>query len=892
MTRPDEKRSVFDNDLSRHWSKTSSPMGHSGACIAEKTGIDLGVFHGEIPPDMILRRYKEFKEQIEKEISDGLLASFKVSPTVPNVLMPPAKYFRAVVWNLENFTGDSRPAGTTHVESARNMARSAIVADFAYRHGADVVLMMENGSDVGQAMTNLAQQWKAKEDKGPDMVKRSVEPLVSAATHGIPGIPYEVDSRIYENSSDTVRAMMLAGEGYLIEPDGFPGISLGNFEAALDRLYETSNHFETLEDRPAAPTKIGDGKKPIWVICDWCAGSLIEGFDVDFGATEDWSLIGNLLNAILSDFSSYLAQPASELGTVRRVILTIRELNAATPTPNPVSAVLEVLEMALLADLIVRGLGTTEFPKNIPSPSPPSEIFGKAPDVLLPDTRMLWRNSAGQPADLVSTALFLACGQRMKLTAHDADNGPMFTSTDGELLLNALVRLKVVGSPKSETYGFAYRPFTNDHLAAFLNRGFSDLGMSTAGIYGILHAGKNGQMVASQEPRGVLAGRSALVVNFPFTPKQDIPFCLFHNRFSETKRIKEMDDDYQKGVNAIRGRMLTVENMATVLSGADKGTQPLLVGDFNTPAEYIEEEAGGTRKNEGFRQRKATREQHKYKMAFAGYLRRTSWAHTNPRTSLKANFSLAIQKDCLNQPYDAVYQPFDFLRGRAKVQSAAVTQARSFFPPELVGEVIKYKTAKGEPRSKRLSILIIREIHNTYKGLIKLIIANISGSSDWLKGKKFEDGGAAAFLAADISALAFSLATREETFVDGIKGNLYVEGIIADDPVIQKYLSAIAAVEGEVRKYLEAEDKERKAAARKKSKKRAKSSSSSDDDPGASKGKKIVRRKKAAHERLGDIADLFLGLKNLESSSERRFWCAYRKLVSDHVPIVVEVEML
>jgi hypothetical protein len=96
------------------------------------------------------------------------------------------KYFRILVWNLENFTRDPRPRGTQAIDSMRNQARIAIVAELASRLNVDLLLMMETGSDVGPLCTHIEREVQKRKDKHDP---RPWHPLVSPPTGAMQEIP-------------------------------------------------------------------------------------------------------------------------------------------------------------------------------------------------------------------------------------------------------------------------------------------------------------------------------------------------------------------------------------------------------------------------------------------------------------------------------------------------------------------------------------------------------------------------------------------------------------------------------------------------------------------------------------------------------------------------------
>ncbi|WKB55798.1 hypothetical protein [Eleftheria terrae] len=846
-----------------------------------------------------------------------------VAPTLDNVVQTPMpRYFRALVWNLENFTHDPRPAGTQPIDSRRNQARMAIAADCAFRLGIDALLIMETGADVGQVMTRLAARWHQKEVDCGESGRRSVEPLVSPATHGLSELPQQVPPRLFDADVETLRALMLVGEGYRICPSGFPVLDGPALQGGLQLLWQASDCLNTLS-QPALV--LDDPEKALVILALWCDRHL-EGAQPPAWQEEHLSLVREVLVESIQSPEQFLSAPETELGRVREAILAARQLQDGWIHPSPAAGVAQVVQWTLLAWLLHRRLGSVGEGDVLPASSPGQ------PGHLLPSQQCLWLNSAGEPGDLVALSLLLGSRQAVTLQAHDQDNGAVFTASDGELLVYGLIRLGLVPKPHAETYGVAYRPYSPSHLQAFFGAPFEDLGYNTQGLYGVLHGGRNRDLLVSQTPGHVLAGRSAMKISFPVAAHLSVPFALHHNRYSGSKEIKAMDPAY-KVESDVLARLLTVEDEARLLAGHEPA--PLIVGDFNITAPFVQEEGGSKRKTPARDRRTTLRVKHLVDMGAAGYLRRCRSDGSHPETTLKRALSIAKGEARFSAPYDAVYQPFDFLDGGAKVRSAVVCSAFTFFTNELLKEQITVATATGS-ETIELQVVLVEQIVRTYTGVVHLIRSALADGEAWLQSHAARIPYADWLLRQHRKAVVDELWRRQSWFASSLAASFFsglapspASQVLHHLPPVLKELTAYAdalikqqkADKAKARRQAKAKPQARPAT-RRKAATAAVSPSAMDiavdddelpdvpddlgdlgdlndiddtdgeDTPSTSVRAPRGRRQRPIEQRLRDLGELVTALNKLEQDAEVRLWAAYTGIVSDHLPVLVEVDLL
>lgn len=209
----------------------------------------------------------------------------------------------------------------------------------------------------------------------------------------------------------------------------------------------------------------------------------------------------------------------------------------------------------------------------------------------------------------------------------------------------------------------------------------------------------------------------------------------------------------------------------------------------------------------------------------------------------------------------------------ATLRSAAVKDYLSLFPKELMDEFISFATEHGA-HAKHFGAFVGEEFKAAYERLASMIFFNIKDSADWLKARKFARADVVTYIVDHRDHLNHKLRERSKGLGLGWVHDPYRSDDFEAGPYMTNYRSALGLINGELAKLVQV-DKEMEKARREEE----------EDESG-------VRRKKPAHERLLEIESLFVALKNMETDPARRFWMFYRRNVSDHVPIMLEVEFL
>lgn len=872
-----------------------------------------------------------------------------MSPGSANALQAPPRYFRALVWNLENFTADKRPKGTEAVDSARNMARVATVGSLACRLGVDVALLMETGSDIGAVTTRLADHWNRCEEQLKDGTERPVHPLATSATHAMPELPWSVAPATYPAEPDVVNALRLLGEGYRISPTALPVLQHSSLQPIRDLLLRTANSFR-LADVPL-PEANADFTVTVRSWIAWCYDldrrfdlfSDADGLDDDADEdTEDEDFLddedSDIANepssddeemgeedrddmdgeaaseaaeeevsdddSVTEDEDETMQQSISELdlpeddeGDEDYVDEDEEDIDIGDDEPEEAAdasmwraldrlrndrvlddstAVKALCEGAVYAGGLAATYGASSLDSAVAQAAQLILLVcllccqGEQKKIV-EQYPGLWTNGDGSPADMVALVLLVAVGQQLELHAHDDDNGPLMTATDGELLLNALFRLGVLKKPNSETYCIAYRPQTDTQRDLFFAVPACELGYATQGIYGILRGASAKELLATQQPANALAGRAGLLIQFPTVGAQWISFLLHHNRYTGNQATDNLRMDHTKSENTVIARLRTIEDELAFLAG--HAPQTLLVGDFNLPTDYVH--LSGKTGVPAMRRDRLVH-YHRLKIGMAGYLRRRAADNSVRRTTLRVPRNIAKGADIFSEPYDAVYQPFDFHDGAAPVRSATIVRAAAFFDKASLLQTVTYAGTQGQVTGK-LGGMVCDSIVGMYRGLARFICNAIRDSVEWLDalakkhGKNKRIQGACAQLVSYAKNHTDDLQRRATAFDKLLRAaggsDAFYAAIIVDGTA-QK---ATTTAELDVIKKAVANVKDHVVV------------------PKNPRGQK--RPPKPGPVRLLEVPELIGALTNLEADSDRRLWCAYHALVSDHLPLLVEIDL-
>ncbi|HEV2148065.1 MAG TPA: hypothetical protein VGR37_11735 [Longimicrobiaceae bacterium] len=862
---------------------------------------ELQALDAGIPP--LEERLRRLKDILEAPPSTPLSTPpLTVSPTGLNTGARPPRYFRVLFWNLENFTRDQRPRGSAPVDSLRNQARVAVVAHLVQSLGVDALLVMETGSDVGTAMTHVARRLAEVEMRGTGDT-RWCEPLVSPATHPVPRVQMDYPRvKLGRPTGDRVLALQLLSNVFRIAPHDSArelAVTRAQMADACRILAQASPAVRELRWLPLYPepadgdcVRLGNGNDcpgPPWFYATWGRLLPFTSAESNFADAVAWPL------QRLGDALSIGQGPASweQVAQLRNVVHACREgvsMARRGKAPAELGALVELAELGILFVL---------------------KAFG----AMQPESRHdpVWTSFSSAESSLPLLSFLCTGAQQVRMASHDRDLGPLGAAPDQELVMNALRRVGLV-KYNLETYGMVYRPWTAELLQQFFSAPCAQFGFDGEGTYGIMRQGFQGEALRIQQADDVLTGRSALQVWLPAGSGRWIPLALHHNRFTGTAEIREMDDHaladspYTAEENVLRARALSL--LEILKAGAGQQNPPLVLGDFNFPTQLLEEEPRPDPKSRksvpAWQRRVLMRRELRNGTHLCGYLRRTAGG-THPRTSLTAYATIADGGEVLSQPYDAVYQPFDFLGGTAAVRSGVVAALLGLLPDELLrmtihapapdlgenedvvldeedegtDEVVQTAddqadtsdTGRGGQQAQQLPVwtALAFEIRRVYRSLLRQAVRAIQGGTDWFRREVIAQADAqqeatrrgrsgeidaierklkALLMLTEVDALDRIVRERADALYGLLLNTPAAVLTLQDDP-LDAWITAAETVLDRPRQR-----------------------------PPRDVARLAATLKRVRHQ-----------LRTLEQDPQRRLWIAYRAVVSDHLPVVVEIDL-
>ncbi|MFJ4376464.1 hypothetical protein ACIP1T_28090 [Pseudomonas japonica] len=606
-----------------------------------------------------------------------------------NVLSTQPRYFRMLAWNLENFTRDRRPRGSAPIDSLRNQARVALVTEAMRAFDVDLLLVMETGYDVGPAMSAIANRYEAR----CGAPSYGMHPLVSPPTGALPRVA-NVYSRhnLNKRTPAKVLALRTLFEVYRVSArDSNRPLTSEQIVNGWSLLRQCSSAaaatlLELTADELVATTT-SQRRCPHPQMFAWI-NSQIGSVPFVMGTHSD---LPDLLYGLGSDLSALSGQwcagqidPSSQafLNLYEDLCFGIQDLRMLMDTadehlPNPLQRT-PLLAYAQALELLMLFFSQSLW-NGIPSGS----------------IGLVFQSDQAEGDRIVLAVYLAAVSSALDFVTLDPDIGPLDGEVDNDVVLDALQRVGLI-TRHIETYGMVYRPPCEDALQRLfdigvMEHGYRDRGDAQAANYDIVRGSLGNSEFSIQAEDGLLNWRSALQITVPVSETLNVPLALFHTRYSGTDAIT---DHYtgltRKQRNSKAGKAdkkrLTVEeaevNARTdtlaqmahaLLPGHSLYGMPLIIGDFNIPEDYLEPSADDAH---GTLRKQRVRQQLLDNMQSAGYLRHTRngvLGSGHPLTTLKSFHSLASLAAPGSQPYDGVYQPFDFAQRRALVRSGVIS---------------------------------------------------------------------------------------------------------------------------------------------------------------------------------------------------------------------------
>ncbi|CAN7365569.1 hypothetical protein LJR289_002098 [Pseudoduganella sp. LjRoot289] len=604
-------------------------------------------------------------------------ATHDVPVVTPAVLNMPQNTFRMLVWNLENFTRDLRPAGTSSLDSARNLERTEIVARTMHTLDIDALLIMETGSDVGAVTTRIATRLGKLFDG-----KKTIEPLVSPPTGKMHAFETKFEIDKIPGTGNAAMAITTLSGIYNIRPVSIKPSTQKLVAAAWRALRDSSGEaVRTLVDKIQAQSSIvlEAANAAEWFSkIQTCLWPNPDHDSARYKLCED--IMQDIVQNIkASDMAGSVINNGFDFVLCDRILGIRKVAPKAVPQEGDDEEVVQASAPVSLSS----SSSSSAVPANGARTAEADDICMEMILLLLLSLSKEIAVNSWEIHTIVDSATTSALSaylavfsQRLEFIAIDPELNPLDGTFDSDDMRYALER---IGKEKThtETYGMVYRLPFKEALHHLLSPAL-EAGQKAYSIVQSSGASSS-QPTVVQTFGHILNGRSAFSITLPLSSLCSVPLYLFHNRYSGSEAITEA---YKKqGVKtaadaAVQARMDTLAELGEV--GAKKEVKPWIVGDFNIPGAYLEKQDGASKA------RKYTAgEEFGKKMTGFGYVRHWKEKDSFARTTLKSVDSIASGDDFLSEPYDGVYQPS--LAAVNYSASTGVVQLRGIFQEDPAG---------------------------------------------------------------------------------------------------------------------------------------------------------------------------------------------------------------
>jgi hypothetical protein len=806
-----------------------------------------------------------------------------------NTYSRPPRYFRILVWNLENFTRDQRPNRTGPLDSVRNQARTAIVADAMARLDIDLLLIMETGRDVGTATTRIATAVTDKTRTLRPNDDRPFEPLVSPPTGPLPELLNTYRARVNRPTMLKVLALRSLFRVFLISPEAPDApleVTSGQVLNGWDLLCQSS---------PQAAAFLPSVDQSQLASLLWNLIRQLAGARADFvplGIEDNCDDIFRIAFEVADDISksqpiqAYPSEIAWAVLSAREAVVALLDARRRSPENSErferEIALCGGIELLLL-------FAIKQAVKGFPTQGIEASVF---------------RSDASQ-FGMVPLAVFFATGAPvLTLNAINQEVGPADGTLDNDVLLEALQRVGAI-TRNIETYGMVYRQQFPEALGHLFEIGVGSLGNldEEASRYGIVQAPLSHGVNQIQRAGDPLNWRSALQITIPLRPGVDLPLVLYHTRYTGSEAISAMHSEFAQTEQekTVLARCMSVEQITSaLLPGNSKCGLPLIVGDFNIPAQYLNKQpapSSRAKRSVAAHQRSDDlRSRFANQMASRGYLRHSMTRDPSsdyPLTTLKAFSTIARGDPPLSEPYDGIYQPFDFLCRPTGVASGVIGFAVLLPDSVLASPVTGVQSAdeivtldpdssdsgdlrpmgdqeeeevpSASPKEVEVTLVVREalalEVGRVYRGILRRVYFEIKIMEPWMKklpDRTRKPSAGLLKLAKDWQKIFDSFDTRMKPRVSWFEGMCKAGGFEAfestkqDDFLFQCYTVFFESAEQ-------------------------------------------ARKEKIYNDVLQGLPDLIeevrLQAKNLETDNVIRLLVAYRAMVSDHLPQLVEIDL-
>jgi hypothetical protein len=499
----------------------------------------------------------------------------------------------------------------------------------------------------------------------------------------------------------------------------------------------------------------------------------------------------------------------------------------------------------------------------------------------------------------------------LRFDAIDKVLGPLGGAVDNDVVLDQLQRLGLV-ERHIETYGMVYLPPCANALERLFATGVREHGYKggldeQAAGYDIVRGALSGGGFSIQRQGGLLNWRSALQVTIPVSETLSVPLALFHTRYSGSPAITAQykREGYKGEEPAVKARVETMIQMAqALLPGHSQFGMPLIVGDFNIPADYL---APATGQGAPAQRKRAIGQRLHDGMAACGYLRHTQGAQLragHPLTTLKSFGALALGESG-SQPYDGTYEPFDFAQRGAVLRSGVVAPGAIITDEAMqapiraavvasdvavdldagdsddansqnAGQDDNESASPGEFADRKVIDAVADQMARVYLAAARRLLRRIVEMEPWFqrvegaaqrgraKKTKYASGIPTPKLVQDIATLRDAAANRLPQLI-AQREQWFVQSCIKQDTV-DNYATALGSADPfDAYRALLASI--------------------------AQQARACKIRDKTLDGLAGELEQIGTQLANLETRRDIRKAVAYRAVVSDHLPQIVEIDL-
>ncbi|WP_437285478.1 hypothetical protein [Sorangium sp. So ce406] len=448
---------------------------------------------------------------------------------------PPRSTVAILSWNLQNYTHDERQHFRRSMRTPRSEFTAAFVAETMRLLGADVLLVMETGSDVSAALNKVSRYFK-------QATQRELDPLVSELTHATPALRTAYTISKLTPTPDDVHALKNLVDAYRIE-DITLAFDAGDAKKAWD-LYCACRPGLGTPGGVQPPALNGDNTADAAALLAYARAvrkAVLQGHYSDPALRQVAAVMDRFVDALFTTNAATQAQ-----STFWQVFLEAVEPHRNVADAVPLFAGAEACFTALVIHHIAEG--------NLKRTDDLALALPRYHDSRLP-------------------ALSCLLSMEYALEVSIDDPSTVVRMNDPSFVYRALEHFELI-STGAETYG----------ILCLFDETQRRRTVAGKNLQQILRLASDGTPLTTQAPGEVTNHRSAMRLVLPTRGPKDVEVCLFHTRFTPPKQITK-----QKTARTLKMRCDSIEAIAAV-EQVKPGLPRVFFGDFNLPANDAREE--------------------------------------------------------------------------------------------------------------------------------------------------------------------------------------------------------------------------------------------------------------------------------------------------------------